>query len=427
MTKIQYNKMRTMVGLLATSFVLMAGCQKKETKEEVIVIEQTVEPTFIAGKSTPLWAAEPSEQGTVTVNASDSEVVTPIATTTASQAIKYDVPDGPYEPNEDGRIMIFLFHHVIPEYTGGDKNVSITIDHFKKWLNDVYTAGYRPISMEDYLTNNITIAKGYIPMIITFDDGWSTQFQFLEENGEKVVDPNTAVAIMDEFNKEHPDFEKKGVFYVNLGREQTFGKVGTLSERLQYIIDQGYEIGNHTLTHENLRNIKDKETLMYQIGKNEQLLQQALPNYTFKTLALPFGAYNKDLKEYLFDGTYEGTTYHNDAVFLAGAEPALPVSSEKFKADDIIPRVLSPGIEPVYMDADWWLDPNNYSTSKQYVSDGDPTTITLPSEKTNTVPADVPTPKAGEEVAMGDGVVPTADNATTEAPINDTDITIPVD
>lgn len=404
------------MGLLAISMALLAGCQAKETKEEVVVIEQTTEPTFVAGKSQPLWAAEPIEQGTI--NASASEVVAPIVTATESQAIKQNVPDGPYEPNEGGRIMIFLFHHVIPEYTSGDKNVSITIDHFKQWLNNVYEAGYRPISMEDYLTNNITIAKGYIPMILTFDDGWSTQFQFLEENGEKVVDPNTAIAILDEFNKEHPDFEKKGIFYINLGREQTFGKIGTVSERLQYVIDQGYELGNHTLDHANLRNIKDKETLMYQIGKNEQLLQQALPNYTFKSLALPYGAYNKELKEYLFDGTYEGTTYHNDAVFLAGAEPSLPVSSEDFKADDIIPRVLAPGIEPVYMDAEWWLDMNNYSIAKQYVSDGDPATVTLPNGDANSVPVDVPTPKVGEEVAMGDGVTPTAStsDATTEIP-----------
>ena len=49
-------------------------------------------------------------------------------------------------------------------------------------------------------------------MVFTFDDGTSGQFNLVEENGELVANKKSAVGIIEEFNKTHPDFGVKRDF-----------------------------------------------------------------------------------------------------------------------------------------------------------------------------------------------------------------------
>lgn len=289
---------------------------------------------------------------------------------TNAQESANDYVDGRFDdrvPNETGTIMIPLFHRFIETYSGGDKSVTMTLDQFRSTLQNLYDLGYRPVSMDDYLSGHINLPKGCLPIVFTFDDGWGSQFQFIEEDGQRIVDPKTAVGVWEEFNKEHPDFALRGVFYLNLGRDQTFGTVGTLTERLQYLVDLGFELGNHTLDHANLRNASTQE-LQLQIAENQRLLSEALPGYEYKTLALPYGAYNKDTVSLLYSGEYNGTSYKNGAVFLAGAEPSPSSKSEDFNLSKPVARVLAAGITPEYMDFDWWIE--NQSLDRQYISAG---------------------------------------------------------
>jgi len=53
--------------------------------------------------------------------------------------------------------------------------------------------------MSDYLNNNISVPAGCIPIIFTFDDGTSGQFNLVEENGTLKVNKKSAVGIMEEF------------------------------------------------------------------------------------------------------------------------------------------------------------------------------------------------------------------------------------
>ncbi len=323
----------------------------------------------------------------------------PSATSTASAAAPIDNENSPFKdrkPNEVGTVMIHLLHRFISEYEGGDKSVTMTLDSFRAFLQKLYDQGYRPVSMDDYLSNNISLPVGCMPTILTFDDGWGSQFQFIEENGKLVVDPNTAVGVWMKFNEEHPDFELRGVFYLNLGRQTTFGDKGTLTERLQYLIDLGFELGNHTYTHENLRELSAEEVLL-QVGKNEAALREALPNYHFRTLALPFGNYRPDILPILAEGEYEGVSYKNEAVFLAGADPTHTPANANFNIAKPLARILAPGIEDVFMDSTWWLE--NQSMEKQYISDGNPNTLTVPPAKLEQLD---PAARERWEVIVGD-------------------------
>lgn len=281
------------------------------------------------------------------------------------------------KPNEAGRIMVVMFHNFIEKYEKGDKAYTTTFDAFEELLETLYAADYRLISLNDYISGNIDTPAGCIPMVFTFDDGTPGQFNLIEENGELKVNPRSAAGIIQEFNKTHPDFGVKGTFFVNLGN-QTFAGAGTLEQRLEYLVGMGYEIGNHTYSHINLK--KDGKTaaiIQEEIGGNQKKLYELVPGYTFTTFSLPYGAPAKELVQYVIKGEYEGVAYENKAIMEVGWDPAQSPFNVKFDPLSTH-RVRSSGIDPVDQDLAWWLE--NMKRSNQFVSDGDPDTVTVPAD-----------------------------------------------
>ncbi|HEX2946654.1 MAG TPA: polysaccharide deacetylase family protein [Clostridia bacterium] len=278
------------------------------------------------------------------------------------------------KPNEAGRVMIVMFHNFVDEYKKGDKLYTTTFDAFRKLLDTLYTSGYRLIGLNDYLNGNIETPAGYMPIVFTFDDGTAGQFNLIEENGTLKANPDSAAGIMEEFNRIHPDFGLKGTFYVNLG-DQTFSGAGTVDQRLKYLIDKGFEIGNHTYSHINLKKTETADKIQQEIGENQKKMYELVPDYTFTTFSLPYGAPSKDLKQFVIKGSFEGTDYENKALMEVGWDPNQSPYSTKFDPMSIH-RVRSSGIEPQDADLAWWL--KNLKRSNEFVSDGNPSTVTVP-------------------------------------------------
>ncbi len=284
------------------------------------------------------------------------------------------------KPNESGQIMVVMFHNFVEEFTpspGYDGEYTTTFDEFEKLLQTLYENDYRLISMRDFIDGYITVSAGKIPIVFTFDDGTSGQFNLIKENGEYVSNPRSAVGIMESFNEKHPDFGTKGVFYVNL-KNPTFEGEGTLEDRLKYLIDGGFEIGNHTKTHINLRSVQDKEVIEREVGGNQKLMYSIIPDYKFESFSLPFGAPAGNLLNYVVEGEYEGVRYKNEATMEVGYRPSFSPYSKSLDLESVY-RVRSSGINPVEMDLGWWLD--NLSRSEQFISDGNPYTVTVPESR----------------------------------------------
>jgi hypothetical protein len=281
------------------------------------------------------------------------------------------------KPDESGKIMIVMFHNFIKEYKSGDKLYTTTFDEFRELLKTLYEMDYRLISLSDYLTNNISVPAGCIPMVFTFDDATSGQFNLIEKDGQLVVNPESAVGILEEFNKTHPDFGLKGTFFVNLGLG-TFEGAGTLSQRLEYLIDKGFEIGNHTLNHIELNKAKSPDEIQKEIGGNYNKMLELVPGYKMTAFSLPYGLPASGLQTYVVKGEFEGIEYENHCILEVGWDPALSPVSKNFNPMSVH-RVRASGIEPEDMDLAWWL--NNLSREEQYISDGNPNTITIPQEK----------------------------------------------
>jgi peptidoglycan/xylan/chitin deacetylase (PgdA/CDA1 family) len=274
------------------------------------------------------------------------------------------------KPNELGNVPIWEYHIISPEE---ESQWSITPEHFRQNLQKLYNAGYRPISLHDLLDGHIDLPAGTSPIVLSFDDSSPGQFRFQEKGGELVVDPDSAVGILEAFHAAHPDFAAKAIFNVLPEAEQPhklFGQPEYEAEKLRYLVEHGFDIGNHTWWHQRLDTV-DAQEVQRQLAFAVRSIQQAVPGYQVRSFALPLGLWPED-KSLVFEGSYEGATYHHDAVLLVGSDPA-PSPFNKEYDPHALPRVQ------VFADSlERWLDYLDQNPDERYVSDGDPNIVTFP-------------------------------------------------
>ena len=218
-------------------------------------------------------------------------------------------------PNELGEIMILMYHGIGPEESVWQR----TPDNFRKDLEYMYQNGYRMISLNDYAKGEIKTEAGYTPIILTFDDGRQNNFSYIEENGKIVIDPDCAVGILEEFKNKYPDFNVTASFFLGTN---LFGQKEYAEKKLNWLIENGYDLGNHTYSHNEMAELNSDEIII-EIGTVNNIIKQYLPDYAVETLALPHGSNPKDeFIESVLEVEYEGNKYRTLAVLDVGWRPA---------------------------------------------------------------------------------------------------------
>jgi len=271
--------------------------------------------------------------------------------------------------NELGAVMILEYHRIAEE-----GRWSRAPDNFRADLEFLYEHGYRCVSLKDLVTNNISVPAGYTPLVITFDDADPSQFRYVEENGELVIDPRCAVGIMEQFSKEHPDFNMTATFYV---LPVLFGQEEYVEKKLSYLVEHGYDIGNHTVNHVPLGEATPEE-ILEELSGNISMVQEYLPEYQQASIALPLGSEPKDYSLFKY-GEYEGVQIDFLASLLVGANPS-PAPCDRSFDPMRLPRIqaidpsLDTGDSGLYAWAQYFME----NPERRYVSDGDPNTVTIP-------------------------------------------------
>ena len=289
--------------------------------------------------------------------------------------------------NELGKVPIMMYHGIIDtednKYTGGnvDKNgYKRTAKAFREDLEFYYKSGYRMIRLEDYIHGIIDVPIGYSPIILTFDDGDADNCKVLGKNsdGSLQIDPNSAVGILEEFKKKYPDFGVTATFFVMNG---IFNQSQYNKDIVNFMINNGYDIGNHTISHPDFTKIS-KEQSVKEVGKMYKILDSYLGDKYVHIVALPFGSpYKKDHANYLaiLSGTYDGYEYKTEAALRVGWEPEVspynknfdPTFLKRCRAYDNNGKEFD--IEMVFKN----LEKN------RYISDGDKERIVIPSSEQN--------------------------------------------
>ena len=128
--------------------------------------------------------------------------------------------------------------------------------------------------------NYEAVAETYFPksgpvISLTFDDGWKSIHEF-------------ALPVMNERNF-------KGTAYITTEFIASDSNYVTEEDILEYA-DSGWEIGAHTLRHENMTEISESDLLDNMILPKERL--ELLINNPVKSFSTPFGAYDDTVLEY---------------------------------------------------------------------------------------------------------------------------------
>lgn len=296
-----------------------------------------------------------------------------------------------YNVNELGRVPVMMYHGIHNKnnsetsYTGGnvDKDgYQRTKEAFEADLEFYYQSGYRMIRLEDYINGIIDVELGKSPIILTFDDGLKNNINILglDENGELIIDPNSAVGILEAFKEKYPDFNVTATFFINGG---LFEQPEYNDVILKWLIKNGYDVGNHTYSHVNFKNVDSIKT-QEEVGKMYQLLSQYLNDDYVNIVALPFGSpgtLDHANFPYILNGNYAGLSYETESCLRVGWEADYSPYSNNFNKK-FIKRIRAYDNNGLDFDveANFKILENN-----RYISDGSIYNIVVSKEDENKI------------------------------------------
>lgn len=269
------------------------------------------------------------------------------------------------KPNELGEVMIIMYHRLAE-----NEGVYVkSIDNFKGDLDRLYQEGYRPVSMSSYIKGEIDLPAGLSPVILTFDDGHMSNFKY--EDDQTTISADSVVGIFLDFQKEHPDFQPRGVFY--LTGPTPFGQRGTVEKKLKTLVELGFEVGNHTASHKALSGL-NAESISSEIGSMNKVLE-GLSGHRVTHLSIPYGKRPKDSEglNALVESQNDAFDYHMESIVNVGWKPVLSPYHNLFNPLSLN-RVTS---ELGDFGLHYWMDYFQKYPQRRYVSDGDMSYISI--------------------------------------------------
>ena len=285
--------------------------------------------------------------------------------------------------NELGRVPVMMYHGIVNKkssetsYTGGnvDKDgYNRTVEAFKEDLEFYYQNGYRMIRAIDYVNGIIDVPYGKSPIVLTFDDGNTNNIKVngVTLDGEIIIDENSAVGVLESFKKKYPDFNVTATFFVN---GSLFQQSEYNEKILKWLVENGYDIGNHTKTHVNFSDASTKES-EEEVGFVYNKLDSIIPDKYVKLVALPFGSpYKKTHANFshIINSNYNGINYETVSTFRVGWMPDYSPFSKDFDKEFIM-RVRAYDNNGVDFDIEASF---RILEKNRYVSDGNVDTIVI--------------------------------------------------
>ena len=284
-------------------------------------------------------------------------------------------------PNEYGRIPVLEYHLIVPEEKG---EFTRTPERLRKDLEELHKRGYVPVNMTDVLDKKIQeLPRGKSPVVLVFDDASPSQFRYIERNGELVIDPTSAVGILEKFADENPAWPRKAVFCLlpaaQAGRS-FFGDKGIEGQKsewryrkVKFLHDQGYELCNHTLYHARLDKAGNRVEEF--IARGDMAIDSVIPGYKVRTFALPLGMWpvNRSLAvsgSWTDPRSKKTIRYRYDAVLEVAGQPNESPYDEKFDHRSVNRQIMFRNALEVTLNQ---LD--KPGALGRYVSDGDPKSV----------------------------------------------------
>ena len=293
--------------------------------------------------------------------------------------------------NELGKVPIMMYHGIKNISSSETGNIGGNVDKdgytrtseaFKNDLEFYYENGYRMIKLSDYVNGKIDVPYGLSPIILTFDDGNANNIKVTgtDSNGDIIIDPDSAIGILEEFKKKHKDVNVTAIFFIT---SNLFNQPEYDVKIINWLIDNGYEVGNHTWGHNNFSNINTSKTEEV-VAKMYNKLDSIIPNKYAKIVALPYGSpYNKSHENYshIINSSYEGKSYETIAALRVGWEPEVSPFDKNFDAT-FLKRCRAYDNNGKEFDIKMVF---NMLNKTRYISDGNVNTIVTSSSKEDSI------------------------------------------
>lgn len=291
--------------------------------------------------------------------------------------------------NELGKVPIMMYHGIRKKTSNSTGTVGGNVDKdgynrtpeaFREDLEFYYENGYEMIRLDDYINGIVKASYGKSPIILTFDDGNEDNIKVtgLDDKGNIIIDKNSAVGILEEFKKKHPDTNVTATFFVNGG---IFNQSEYNDKILKWMVENGYDIGNHTQTHLDIKK-SSGDRVQKEIAYVYDELEKVIPGKYVKIIALPFGSpYVKthDNFKYVLSTSYNGKTYETEAALRVGWEPEVSCFDKDFDKT-FLKRCRAYDNNGKEFDIDMVF---NMLKKSKYISDGNPNTIVIKEENKN--------------------------------------------
>ncbi len=241
--------------------LMLAGCsgQTLAVPHVTETAASTLTPTTTAS---PTWTPSPTATPTPTI----TPTPTPIW-----------LVQGP------GRIVcpILMYHHI--ESPGFNSRYHVRPEDFEWHMQMLHDWGYTtiPISL---LVQAITQGAPLPPrpVVLTFDDGNISVY-------------TTAWPIMQKFGF-------IGVVYIVGNRLQADGYMN--ADQIRELVDAGWEVGSHSMSHADLTKVKDRNILMWETRQSRLVLEAAI-GVPVRTFAYPYGLMDDAVRRAVRDAGYE--------------------------------------------------------------------------------------------------------------------------
>jgi peptidoglycan/xylan/chitin deacetylase (PgdA/CDA1 family) len=172
------------------------------------------------------------------------------------------------------KVPILVYHHLNQSIAEGSssglRRLTVTAEIFAQQMQYLQDNEYHVITfsdLADYFEKGTELPT--LPVIISFDDGWETQFEYALPSLAKYHYAATFFVVTD---------------YI--------GRPGFISwPQLQTLLTEGMRIGSHSRSHPRLTKIKDSEKLWDQIYNSKTILETQL-EASVQEFAYPYGLYN---------------------------------------------------------------------------------------------------------------------------------------
>jgi peptidoglycan/xylan/chitin deacetylase (PgdA/CDA1 family) len=294
-----------------------------------------------------------------------TSTATPTPTSTPTPTPHPDIALHP--PNLQGDVLVLAYHRIAQP----EDRWTRTPENFRADLEYLITHGYYPVNLIDLATGNLGhVPRGRRPIVLTFDDSTAGHFRYQEDGS---IDPDCAVGILLAMHEKYgDDWPLHATFFVLLLDAEKpgaplFRQPDLAIQKVRELVDWGFEVGSHTITHPTLSEISD-EQVKWELAVSKSRIEALVPGYSVRSLALPNGNYPID-RSLVVEGYSESAqlSYRYEAVVRLGARPCPSPFSPDFDPYAI------PRVQAIQSQLDYRLSYYESHPEHYYVSDGNRT------------------------------------------------------